>query len=118
MVETGTLIDGIMDATGAVHREFTLDEERFRHSLEIANDKAISALATADSVFYQAALLAKRLTVQGIETVTPDMILDLSGEDGDLLMQANGRLDDKRKAFRDAAQAAPEKTGGTAQVGD
>ena len=134
MVESGTFIHGIhipahtvpgkkrsdkpVDVPAQTFYGFIIAEEKFRHSLEVANDPATASLAAADPVYYQAALLACRLSVEGIARVTADMVLDLTGKDGDLLMAAVGRLEERVSSFRGAAQAAPQKAGSPAKDGD
>jgi hypothetical protein len=113
MTESGTFPEGII-VDGKVCREFTLDEELFRHTLELSNDPAIDPAQFNDPAYYSACLLAKRLTVPGIDRVTPELVQNLSGADGAALVTVATKLEIRRKAFRDAAEAAPEAgTGAT-----
>lgn len=111
MVQTGTLPSGIINAAGATCRDFILHERTFRHTLELANDLDIKKELLSSRVYYDAAIISKRLAVAGIDKVTPDMVLDLDGEDGDTLANAMMDLDQRRAEFRSqqqaAAQAAP-----------
>lgn len=115
MVESGIFPEGIV-VEGRLHCDFTLDEQKFRHTLEVMNDPATGS-KVVDSVWYSAALLARRLSVVGIPVITPDMVLDLSGPDGDELTRASIELELRRKEFRSAAQAASETAAGAAEDG-
>lgn len=117
MVECGVFPEGI-EIAGQVHREFTLDEQKFRHTLEVVNDPATGS-RIEDPVWYSAALLARRLSIPGQfdAAVTPEMVLNLSGADGDELTRASIVLEQRRQAFRSAAQAAPEAAAGALEDG-
>ena len=108
MVETGTFPHGITNAKGEACREFILDERTFRHTLELANDPAIKKELLSSSTYYDAAIISKRLKVAGIDKLTPDMVLDLEGDDGDTLANAMMDLDQRRAEFRKQQQIAPE----------
>lgn len=115
---TGTFPNGVINGQGEVCHEFVLNERTFRHSLELANDRNIDKELLVDPVYYDAAIIAKRLSVPGLDRLTPEMVLDLEGEDGDALAQAIMTLDQRRSEFRSAAPAAPKTTDRTGQAGD
>jgi len=103
---TGTFPDGITNTKGEICRDFILQERTFRHTLELANDPAINKDLLGDYVYYDACIISKRLKVTGIEYLSPEMVLDLGGGDGDTLANAIMDLDKRRSDFRSAQQAA------------
>jgi hypothetical protein len=115
MVEQGTFPEGLL-VEGRLYREFILDEQKFRHTLEIMNDPT-TGNKVEDPTWYSAALLAKRLTVEGLSEVTPEMVLDLSGPDGDELTRVSIDLENRRQEFRSTAQAAAEASAGAVEAG-
>ncbi len=115
MTETGQLPEGIV-VDGRVCRDFVIDEQRFRHTLEIMNDPA-SGEKVEDPVWFSAALLARRLSVVGVDRVTPEMVLDLSGPDGDELTRATLQLEQRRREFRSSAQAGAETSDSPSEDG-
>ncbi len=115
MVEKGTFPEGII-AAGMVFQEFSLDEQRFRHTLEVMNDPAAGE-KVENPVWFSAALLARRLTVVGLDRVTPEMVLDLSGPDGDELTRATLQLEQRRREFRNSAQAGTEAPDSSSEDG-
>jgi hypothetical protein len=117
MQESGIFPEGII-ADGQCYREFTLTEHQFRHTMALAGDPDTDLTQLENPVYYQAAVLAQRLEVPGMDKVTPDMVLNLSGADGQELVRVATALEQKRKAFRDAAQAATAGHGSPAQNGD
>jgi len=118
MEQTGTFPNGITDEEGAICRDFTLTERTFRHTLEVANDPAIKKELLSDASYYDAAIISKRLKIAGIDNLTPEMVLDLEGNDGDTLAQAMIDLDQRRAEFRKQQQAAPEATDSSGETGN
>lgn len=110
MVETGTFTFGITNDKGEACRDFILHERAFRHTLELANDPAIKKELLVSPTYYDAAIISKRLKVAGIDSLTPEMVLDLDGDDGDTLAQAIMDLDQRRSEFRSSQQGAPKAT--------
>jgi hypothetical protein len=117
MEQTGTFPNGITNDKGALCRNFTLAERTFRHTLELANDPAVKKELLSDPAYYDAAIISKRLKVNMIDTLTPEMVLDLEGDDGDTLAQAMMDLDQRRAEFRKKQQAAPETTDSPPETG-
>ena len=117
MQVTGTFPEGIITENGRISRNFTLVEQLFRHTLEIAHDPDIDAEDVGDPVYYSACLLAKRITIEGISKVLPAMILELSGLDGTELAKATFTLENQRANFRSAAEAAEKERAGAAETG-
>jgi len=115
MVEQGTFPEGIV-FDGLVFRKFTLEEQRFRHTLEIMNDPA-SGDKVSDPVWYSAALLARRMTVEGLVHVTAEMVQDLSGPDGVELTRASIALEQRRQDFRSSVQASEKDADSAAETG-
>lgn len=116
MTITGTFPEGII-YQGAICRNFTLEELRFEHILQIAHDPATDVDRLSEDVYYDAAKYAKRLKVEGIDQVTPEMVLDLSGPNSTELIIQTATLEKRRQDFRDAAQAAAEEGAGAPQTG-
>lgn len=114
----GTFPNGINNAQGEACKEFVLNERTFRHSLELANDRNIEKELLVDPVYYDAAIIAKRLSVSGLDRLTPEMVLDLAGEDGDALAQAIMTLDQRRVEFRSAAPPVSKAADSPGQTGD
>ena len=114
----GTFPNGIINGQGEACKEFVLNERTFRHSLELANDRGINKELLVDPVYYDAAIIAKRLTIPGLDSLTPDMVLDLDGEDGDALAQAIMTLDQRRSEFRSAAPPVSKAVDSPGQTGD
>lgn len=108
MTESGTFPEGII-VDGKVCREFVLHERTFRCTLELANDPAIKRELLSTPAYYDAAIISKRLKVAGIDNLTPEMVLDLDGDDGDTLAQAMMALDQRRAEFR-STQQVTQKT--------
>jgi hypothetical protein len=112
MVQTGTFPNGIVNDKDAACREFILQERTFRNTLELANDPAIKKELLAVPAYYDAAIISKRLKVAGIDNLTPEMVLDLDGADGDTLAGAMMDLDQRRTEFRSEQQAAQKAIAG------
>ena len=108
MVHSGTFPNGIINAAGELCRDFTLCERTFRNTLELANDSTVDKELLVEPAYYDASILSKRLKVVGIDKLTPEMVLDLEGDDGDTLANAIMSLDQRRTEFRRTQQAAPE----------
>ncbi len=117
MVHTGTFLNGIINDKGIACREYILHERTFRNTLELANDPVIDKKLLSDTAYYDAAIISKRLKVAGINNVTPEMVLDLDGADGDTLGYAMFDLDQRREEFRSGQQAAQETAAGADQTG-
>lgn len=106
MEHSGKFPHGIIH-DGVACCDFVLKERTFRHTLELANDPTINKDLFSDPAYYDAAVISKRLSVAGIEKLTPEMVLDLEGDDGDTLANAIMALDQRRTEFRKAQQPAP-----------
>lgn len=117
MVQTGTFPNGIPNDKGELCRDFILHERTFRNTLELGNDPHIKREQLSDPVYYDAAIYSKRLKVAGIDKLTPEMVLDLEGVDGDELAGACVDLDHRRAEFRSQQQAAPKAAAGSDQTG-
>lgn len=113
MVQTGTLPNGIINDKGEACGEYILHERTFRNMLEVGNDKDIEKELLDDLTYYDAAIISKRLKVAGIDRLTPEMVLDLEGEDGDALANAMMSLDKRRTEFRSTQQTAAQAAAGT-----
>jgi hypothetical protein len=108
LVETGTFEHGVLFA-GKYFKLFTLEEDTMRHALMVSNDRTLDykRLAgdeakgiPADEAYYSACVLSKRLQVEGVEKVTPEMVLNLSRRDGQKLLVLSAQLETRREEFR------------------
>lgn len=113
----GTFPNGIINGQGEACKEFTLNERAFRHTLELANDSTINKDLLGEPAYYDASIICKRLKVEGIDHLTPEMVLDLEGDDGDVLANAIMSLDQRRTEFRRTQQAAPKAAPSPAEAG-
>jgi len=118
MEQTGTFPNGIINKEGKICQDFTLVERTFRHILEVANDPSIKKEMFSDPSYYDAAIISKRLKIAGIDNLTPEMVLDLEGDDGDILAQAMMVLDQRRAEFRKQQQTAQEATDSSGETGN
>lgn len=118
MQETGRFPIGVRNEAGELCTDFTLEERTFRHTLELANDKGIDRELLSNAVYYDAAVLSKRLQISGVKRVTPEMVLNLDGEDGDLLADAIMKLDARRGEFRAAKPPAQAEADSAGKTGD
>lgn len=102
MDHKGTLPIGI-EVDGKLYREYLLEEQRFKHTLRVYTDPEIASDALKEPAYAEAAIMAKRLVVEGIDKVTPEMVLDLFPEDGDELGAAIADIRKRRNEFRSEA---------------
>jgi hypothetical protein len=125
MIERDTFTHGLL-SEGKYFKDFTLEEEVMKHTLDVANDLEldiprlignVEENIPEDETYYSACLLAKRLTVEGVEKVTPEMVLGLSRTDGRLLLRLSSRLDKRRELFRDEAAANQKGHPGAPEAG-
>lgn len=117
MQVAGTFPEGIITKDG-IFRNFTLQEQTFRTTLEIAHDQDIDKDLMNDEVYYSACLMSKRLSVAGLDKVTPEQVLELSALDAAELINKTNVLETQRANFRSAAQAAAEERDRAAKAGD
>ena len=117
MVHTGTFPNGILNEQGTLCREYILQERTFRTMLDVGNDTTLDVKQINDASYYDAAIISKRLKVAGIDSLTPDMVLDLEGADADELARAMIDLDKRRGEFRKSHQAPEKKADSTPEAG-
>jgi len=125
--EQGELPCGIL-VDGRYFTRFTLEEEVMRHSLLVSNDTTLDWGRLAgderkkppvppDDAYFSAAIMAARLTVEGIDKVTPEMVEALPKADGRMLLQCSAQLEQRRELFREEAAAAEERRAGAPEAG-
>lgn len=88
IIVSGTFVTGI-EVDGTHHKAFTLRAGKVRDSVEALEE--LGPDASGSRLRY--ATLARRLTVDGIDLVTTDMVLDLSDEDGLVLEHKSEELE-------------------------
>ncbi len=116
MSQSGVFVDGV-EIDGRCCTGFTLVAETFGHTLNLLNDPEIEVERLQDEAFHRACLFAQRLTIEGVAKVTPDMVLELSGTDGRLLLSADAILMQRRLEFRSQAQTAAQTDSSPAETG-
>lgn len=113
---TGTFPEGIIHE-GKLYRQFSLAPEAFCHSLALMSDPDVDTKQLHNDTYFRAALFAQRLTVPGIKKITPDMVLYLSGDDGQELLSISNDLEKRRKEFRRSLETAAENASCDAEAG-
>lgn len=113
---TGTFPEGMIHE-GKLYREFSLAPETFRHSLSLMSDPSVNVSQLHDDAYFRAAMFAQRLIVPGVQHISPDMVLDLSGDDGQEILTASNELMKRRQEFRSSLEAATQNAGGPAEAG-
>lgn len=113
---TKTFPEGLLHE-GKLYKEFTLVTEAFQHTLDLLNNPAVQTDRLADESYYQACMLAVRLAVPGVETITPEMIRQLSGPDGRTLLSVSNELENRRRDFRSSIETAAQDAGSPAETG-
>jgi len=113
---TKTFPEGLLHE-GKLYKEFALVAEQFQHTLDLLNNPAVQTDRLADESYYQACMLAARLAVPGVETITPEMIQQLSGPDGRTLLSVSNELENRRRDFRSSIETAAQTDGGPAETG-
>jgi hypothetical protein len=125
LTESGVFSHGIV-SKGKWFTDFILEEDTFGHTLAVSNDPDQDWARLAgdekkgiapDEAYYSAAVLAKRLKVEGLGKVTPEQVLALPRADGQLLLSLSATLEKRRDLFR--KETAPHEEGhpGDAQDG-
>jgi hypothetical protein len=114
---TGTLPIGI-EWNGQLCREFEYREQLVRDAIEILESADVERATKSDS-YYGVCLMAKRLSVEGIdkEAVTPDLIMNMTQVDFNHLAEIEQKQVAKRESFRDAAAAATNPSDSVAEIG-
>ncbi|MDA8428482.1 MAG: hypothetical protein M0T70_04430 [Geobacteraceae bacterium] len=125
--EKGSFTHGIIVGKKA-YREFILEEEIMRHTFLISNNPALDFARLAgnekaeppvppDEAYYSACLMAARLTVEGLDKVSPEQVEQLSKADARQLLTLSASMDQRRDHFRAEIEAhapghpGPEKAG-------
>lgn len=114
---TGTLPIGI-EYNGKNCREFEYREQLVRDAIEILESADVERATKSDS-YYGVCLMAKRLSVEGIEkdAITPALIMDMTQVDFNHLAEIEQKQAVKRESFRGAAAAATNPSDSVAETG-
>lgn len=115
--EKGTLPLGI-EYEGGVFRKFSLREQLVCDAVELFDSADAERAGKSDS-FYGVAIMARRLSVEGIppEEITPALLMGMRQTDFNELAAADKRLEEKRRTFRGAAEAAAKAPDSTVKAG-
>jgi hypothetical protein len=124
LTEPGAFAHGVLHQ-GRYYKSFVLEEDTMRHALLVSNDHTLDFRRLAgdeakgipsDDAYYSACILAKRLKVDGVANTTPEQVLNLSRQDGQLLLGLSARLEQRRELFRSEAAAAAQGPAGDAEA--
>ena len=116
LTETGTLDAGI-EVDGVWHKEFEVRERLLRDSYDLYEKPELLAKCEASDRYAGLVVTGQRLKVGSLPEVTPEMLLDMTESDFELIQSAIKRLDERRRSFRAAVAAqsadgtAPAETG-------
>lgn len=106
--EKGFLPYGI-EKEGKLHREYILREQLVRDAIEVFDSADAERAGRSDS-FYGVCIMARRLAIAGLgqEEITTELLMNMRQGDFNELAAADRRLEEKRRIFRGAAEAAAE----------
>ncbi|MDG4475440.1 hypothetical protein [Thiovibrio frasassiensis] len=115
--EKGTLPFGI-ERDGAVHRKYTLREQLVCDAIEVFDSDDAERAGKSDS-FFGVCVMAQRLSVDGIpqEEITTALLMTMRQTDFNELAAADKRLEEKRRTFRGAAEAAAKAPDSVGEAG-
>lgn len=104
--ETGTLPVGV-EVDGITHQDFELREQLVVDGVEVLEDPETGSRASKSDVFYNVAVMAKRLIKLGSipkESITAGLLLAMHQDDFSAIAQASTRLENRRATFRGQAE--------------
>lgn len=115
--EKGTLPFGV-EYEGKICRDYALREQLVRDAVEVLEGPDSDRAAKSDS-FYSVCIMAHRLSIFGVPKgeINTELLMGMTQEDYNELSAADKRIKEKRRSFRDAAQAAKEAPDRVAQAG-
>jgi len=115
--EKGELLFGI-ERDGVVHCKYTLREQLVRDAVAVFDSTDAEAAGKSDS-FYGVCVMAQRVSIEGIpqEEVTSALLMDMHQKDYNVLAAADKRMEEKRRTFRGAAEAAAKAPDSVVEVG-
>lgn len=115
--EKGTLPFGI-ERDGAVHRKYALREQLVCDAIEVFDSDDAERAGKSDS-FFGVCVMAQRLSIEGIpqEEVTTALLMTMRQTDFNELAAADKRLEEKRRTFRGAAEAAAKAPDSVVEAG-
>ncbi|MBU4274019.1 MAG: hypothetical protein KKA28_19480 [Planctomycetes bacterium] len=117
LTETGTLPFGI-EKDGAVHRKYTLREQLVCDAIEVFDSPDAERAGRSDE-FFGVCITARKLSIEGIpqEEITTALVMGMRQTDFNELAAADKRLEEKRRTFRGAAEAAAKAPDSAVEVG-
>ena len=115
--EKGTLPFGI-ERDGAVHRKYALREQLVCDAIEVFDSTDAERAGKSDS-YFGVCVMAQRLSIDGIpqEEITTTLLMNMRQTDFNELAAADKRLEEKRRTFRGAAEAAAKAPDSVVEVG-
>lgn len=115
--EKGTLPFGI-ERDGSVYRKYTLREQLVCDAIEVFDSADAERAGKSDS-FFGVCVMAQRLSVDGIpqEEITTALLMTMRQTDFNELAAADKRLEEKRRTFRGAAEAAAKAPDSVGEAG-
>jgi hypothetical protein len=115
--EKGTLPFGI-ERDGTVHRKYTLREQLVCDAVEVFDSADAERAGKSDS-FYGICVMAQRVSIEGIpqKEVTTALLMSMRQTDFNELAAADKRLEEKRRTFRGAAEAAAKAPDSAVEAG-
>lgn len=118
LTEKGTFTEGVIVAD-RIYTGFELEEEILQHTYDVMNDRDIDNDRLAkDSAYFNAALLAKRVRIEGLDRrLTPEEMLDISGDDGRAIQMVSATLEQRRLLFRKSLAAGKKGPAGHDEAG-
>lgn len=117
LTEKGTLPFGI-EKDGAVHRKYSLREQLVCDAIEVF-DSTDGERAGKNDSYFGVCVMARRLSIEGIplEEVTTALLMNMRQTDFNELAAADKRLEEKRRTFRSAAEAAAKAPNSAVEAG-
>jgi hypothetical protein len=119
LTETDTLPIGI-EVDGITHQDFELREQLVLDGVEVLEDMETGARAAASDVFYNVAVMAKRLIRLGSlpkASITAVLLLGMHQDDFNAIAQASQRMAARRATFRGPAEGQAPADPGAEKAG-
>lgn len=105
LTEKGTLPGGV-EFDGQIHKEFEIREQLVRDGVAVYDDPDRAARAEKNDAYMGLCILAGQVLSLGSipkDSISPELLMDMSQEDFNALNDASGRLTVRRASFRSEA---------------
>lgn len=103
LTEKGTLPVGV-EYEGKTHKDFEIREQLVSDMIDVFDNPEHASRADKNNYYLGACILSKLIVSIGSipkEAITVDLLLGMLQDDLNEVKRAEGRLDEKRKSFRD-----------------